>query len=75
VTIGQQLIQQGIEQGIEQGKLEGERALLLRQIRRRFGVAVDEQTGLRIARASGEQLETWGERVLSAATLTELLGD
>ncbi|HKE20671.1 MAG TPA: DUF4351 domain-containing protein [Kofleriaceae bacterium] len=71
MTIGEQLIQQGIERG----KLEGERAFLLKLIRLRFGDVVDEQTGLRIARASSEQLETWGERILSAASLSELLGD
>lgn len=75
VTVGQQLIEQGIQQGVQRGKLEGERALLLRLVRHRFGAAVDQATERRIAEASEEQLVTWAERVLSAPTLAELLND
>lgn len=71
VTAGQRLIEQGIQQGVQQG----ERMLLLRLLRQRFGNAVDTATERRLATASPAQLDTWGERVLSAATLTELLAD
>lgn len=71
VTAGQQLI----EQGRREGRREGECALLLRQLRRRFGDAVNADVEQRIATASIEQIDTWTERVLSAATLTELLAD
>ena len=71
VTAGQQLI----EQGRREGRREGECALLLRQLRRRFGDAVNADLEQRIATASIEQIDTWAERVLSAATLTELLAD
>jgi predicted transposase/invertase (TIGR01784 family) len=71
VTAGQQLI----EQGRREGRREGECAVLLRQLRRRFGNAVDTAIEQRIATASIEQIDTWTERVLSAATLTELLAD
>jgi hypothetical protein len=54
---------------------EGECALLLRQLRRRFGDAVSADIEQRIATASIEQIHTWAERVLSATTLTELLAD
>ena len=49
--------------------------MLLRQLRRRFGDAVNTDIEQRIAAASIEQIDTWTERVLSAATLTELLAD
>jgi Domain of unknown function (DUF4351) len=54
---------------------EGERKLLLRQLRRRFGAEVDGETERRVAAASAEQVEVWAERVLSTATLNELLAD
>jgi hypothetical protein len=54
---------------------EGERKLLLRQLRRRFGAEVDGETERRVAAASAEQVEVWAERVLSAATLNDLLAD
>ena len=79
MTAGQQLIQQGIsqgiEQGIERGRQQGESAVLLRQVKQRFGAAVDAQVERRIVTATIEQLETWSVRVLSAATLDELLAD
>jgi hypothetical protein len=52
---------------------QGERKVLLRQLRRRLGAQVDGQVGRRVAAAPAEQIEIWTERVLSAATLAELL--
>ena len=79
VTAGQQIRQEGIEQGRQEGRQEGRRegecTLLLRQLRRRFGDAVNTDIEQRIATASMEQIGTWAERVLSAATLTELFAD
>jgi hypothetical protein len=75
VTAGQQIRQEGIEQGRREGRREGECAVLLRLLRRRFGDAVNAHIEQRIATASTEQIDTWTERVLSAATLTELLAD
>jgi len=71
VTAGQQLIKLGIEQGRKQGI----QALLLRQLRKRFGAAVDPRVEQRIATASVAQIETWSERLLTAAKLTEVLAD
>jgi predicted transposase/invertase (TIGR01784 family) len=71
----QQGVQQGIQQGVQQGRLEGERALLLRQLRRRFGEAVDEAAERRIAGASAERIEVWSVRILSAGSLAELMSD
>jgi len=67
VTAGQQIR--------EEGRREGECAVLLRLLRRRFGDAVNADVEQRLAAASIEQIDTWTERVLSAATLTELLTD
>jgi flagellar biosynthesis/type III secretory pathway protein FliH len=67
-------LEQGVKQGLEQG-LERERKLLLRLLRRRFGAEVDGETERRLAAAAAEQIEIWAERVLSAATLAELLAD
>jgi predicted transposase/invertase (TIGR01784 family) len=75
VTAGQQLIEQGRQEGRQEGRREGECAVLLRQLRRRFGDAVDAAIEQRIAIASPEQIDTWIERVFSAATLTEVLAD
>ena len=54
---------------------EGERKLLLRQLRRRFGTQVDGDVERRVAAARAEQIEVWAERVLSAGTLAEFLAD
>lgn len=40
-----------------------------------FGAEVDGATERRVAAAGAEQIEVWAERVLSAATLAELLAD
>jgi hypothetical protein len=64
-------IQEGVKQGLEQG----ERKVLLRLLRRRFGAEVDGEIERRVEAATAEQIEVWAERVLSAATLAELLAD
>jgi hypothetical protein len=70
----QEGVKQGLEQGVQQG-VERERKLLLRLLRRRFGAEVDGEIERRVAAAPAEQIEVWAERVLSAATLNELLAD
>ena len=67
MTTGRQLIEQGFRQGFQQA--------LLRQLRQRFGDEVDAHVERRVAAASIEQIETSADRVLSAATLAELLAD
>ena len=75
MTAGQQIREQGRQEGLREGLRLGECAVLLRQLRRRFGSAVTTDIEQRIATASIEQIDIWTERVLSAATLTELLAD
>ncbi len=59
---------------VAQGHKEGERALLLRLLRTRFG-ELPASTVARVEGAEVAVLERWGERVLSAKTLTEVLDE
>jgi hypothetical protein len=63
------------EELIEQGSRQASQRILLRQLHRRFGDEVNAEVERRIAAAPMAQLEIWIDRVLSAATLTELLAD
>ncbi len=62
---------EGMQQGMQQGIQQGERAVLRRQLLRRFGTlprtAVD-----RLDNASTDQLELWAEQLLDAHTLDEV---
>jgi hypothetical protein len=71
VPTGKQIREQARQQGFEQGRQQ----VLLRLLRERFGAEVDANVDRRVATASSEQFETWIDRVLAAATLTELLAD
>ena len=71
----QDIVENWRREAIREGFQQGECALLLRQLRRRFGEAVDGHVEQRVATASIEQLETWSERVLSAGTLAEVFAD
>lgn len=54
---------------------QGECAVLLRQLRQRFGDAVDAHVEQRIATAPIEQIDLWTMRILSATTLAEVFAD
>ena len=58
----------------KEGLQEGERVLLLRQLRARFG-ELPANAVARIEAAQAAELERWGERVIGAQTLTEVLGE
>ena len=63
---------QGISQGITQGVAQGKADLLLRLMRRRFGTlpsAVEQ----RVLSAEAEDLDLWGEAVLDARTVDDML--
>jgi predicted transposase YdaD len=64
--------EQGLEQGLEAGLTEGKAAVLLRQLRKRFG-ALPAAVEQRIRSADGDTLDTWAERVLDATSLNEVL--
>ena len=55
----------------QEGRQEGEAAVLLRQLTRRFG-PLGEATCKRINAASPAELEQWTDNVLDARTLEEV---
>ena len=67
----QQGRQEGRQQGRQEGILQGEAALLRRQLVRRFG-ALPSWAEQRLEQANLEELERWAERVLDASTLAEV---
>jgi hypothetical protein len=67
-------LEQGRQQGLHQGKLEGEAAVLERQLTKRFG-SLSEEVRSRLHTASLEQLETWAECILDAPTLEAVFED
>ena len=62
---------EGIEQGMRQGRAEGERAVLERLLRRRFGRLPAEKVE-RLQSAPEADLEAWADKVLDAGTLDEV---
>jgi hypothetical protein len=71
----QDIVENWRREAIQEGLEQGERKVLLRQLRRRFGAEVDGEIEHRVATAPAEQVEVWTDRVLSAGTLAELLAD
>jgi hypothetical protein len=61
----------GLSDGRKEGRSEGLRGLLIRQLTRRFG-SLPEAAMRRIQAAGPEQLESWGERLLSASSLDDV---
>ncbi len=64
----------GIELGMEAGMEAGERAIVLRLLSKRFG-PLDAAVRARVEQASVSNLELWADRILTAATLEEILAD
>ena len=67
----QQGMQRGMEQGVRRGRVDGERAVLERQLRRRFG-ALSPEVEERMGEASAADIATWLDRVLDADTLEDV---
>lgn len=67
------IIQRARDEGRHQGRVEGGRAVLERQLRRRFGLL---PPGIveRLEQASAHDLETWADNVLNAGTLDGVFG-
>ncbi|HEU4411387.1 MAG TPA: DUF4351 domain-containing protein [Polyangiaceae bacterium] len=65
------VIEDLVEFGKDQGRLEGEAKLLLRQLALRFR-AIPDEVAARVRSASEAELERWGDRVLTAASLDEV---
>jgi hypothetical protein len=64
-------LEQGIEKGMAEGMQTGERAVLIRQLSRRFG-SLSAETLSRLDNANQQQLEAWADRILDARTLEEV---
>ena len=63
--------EEGRTEGMQLGRVAGERTLLERQLRRKFG-ALPSVVGARLSNASVADLEAWGENVLDADTINEV---
>ncbi|MBF0426238.1 MAG: DUF4351 domain-containing protein [Magnetococcales bacterium] len=75
IRIGEERgIQKGIQIGKQQTHLKGEAALLLRQLKQRFG-SLPDWVPERVNAADATALETWGDRVLTASSLREVFGE
>ena len=64
-------VRQGIEQGMRRGRVDGERAVLERLLRRRFG-PLSPEVAARLAEAAGSDIETWAEKMLDADALDDV---
>ncbi|WP_371869556.1 DUF4351 domain-containing protein [Duganella flavida] len=64
-------LEQGMEQGLKQGRKQGAVALLERQLARRFG-PLPQTVQRKLAKASLEQVDAWGEVVLEATSLKQV---
>ena len=69
----EQWTRQWWEEGRQEGRQEGEVGLLLRQLERKFG-PLDAVVRERITGADAERLLVWGERVLTADRLEDVIG-
>ncbi|MCY3819348.1 MAG: DUF4351 domain-containing protein [Gammaproteobacteria bacterium] len=65
------IVQRARDEGMQQGRVEGERAVVERLLRRRFGLLSPEVTE-RLSEASTGELETWADNVLDAGTLDDV---
>jgi hypothetical protein len=65
---------EGRSEGRNEGRSEGQREMLVRLLGKRFG-ALPEEAIARVNAAGPAELEAWFDRVLTAATLTDVLGD
>jgi hypothetical protein len=61
-------------EGRIQGRSQGQREMLVRLLGKRFG-ALPEDALARVNAAGPAELEAWFDRVLTAAKLTDVLGD
>ena len=71
-TFAERFRQEGMQKGIQEGMQKGEAAVLIRQLRLKFGALPDEKQRL-IEAADSETLLQWSERVLTADSIDEVL--
>ena len=71
MTIAEQLKATGKAEGEAKGRVEGQRALVLKQLALKFGT-LDEASRTRVGEASSDELERYAERVLVAPNLAAI---
>jgi len=71
--VAQEWMAEGRVEGRAEGRTEGRSALLIRQLRHRYGDLPDGVLNA-IAAADSDQLDEWGERLLDARSLQEVFG-
>ena len=64
--------QEGVEKGRLEGLQQGEAALVLRLLERRFGTLKEDQR-VRVQAADPATLLRWGERLLTARSVEDVL--
>lgn len=72
MTLAEQWLQEGIEKGIQKGIQKGERAILEKQLALKFG-PLSGSVRARLDSAAPADLELWAERILSAASIDEVV--
>ena len=63
--------QKGRQEGLQEGLEKGQRSLLAKQLRLKFG-ALDADTERRLTEADLTQLQLWAERILTVETLAQV---
>jgi methylphosphotriester-DNA--protein-cysteine methyltransferase len=75
MTIAEQIAQKaenkGFMAGMEKGKAEGEAAMLVRLLKKKFGV-IPEKYLQRIEEADAETLLMWGDEIVDAQTMNNI---
>jgi hypothetical protein len=71
MTLAQYFREQGLEQGMEQGRVEGERNLILRQLKLKFGT-IPEIYQQQLADAGPQMLQIWSEFIVEATRLEDV---
>ena len=73
LTTAEMLRREGRAEGEARGRSEGKRDLLLLLLRQRFG-RLPAAAVARIGKAAAVELDAWSGKVLTAASLDEVLG-
>ena len=72
IVIERDVIETAKTEGLVQGRLEGEIALLRKQMQRKFG-SLPEWAEVQLHNATPQQLDVWAEHILTVNTRSELL--
>ena len=67
----QQGIKEGVVKGLQQGMEKGKRAILLRQLQRKFG-SIPAHCQKRIEKAHAEELLDWADTIITADSLQDI---